>query len=317
MERIKVIIDTDPGVDDNNTLVYALNDNRFDIKLITTSNGNVGLDRSTKAVLHLLDVFNKDIPVARGYEQRMGNNNEDALFLHGREGLGNYIPPAETEHKALNVDCCDIMYETIKKYPKDITLVVLGPHTNVAYLFKKYPDAKDYIKDIVMASGAPGGLKNNPNYISFNIRTDAPSFRYTINSGLPVTMSPSTIGRDVTHFTEEEVDRIKNSGVVGRYLAKTFETYWEPGYPDRRISACDISAMYTLIYPEFYTMETCDIELDTEEYVGKLTTVDNVNGQFKVVVDVDATRFHDELLRLLDEFNNLDIANEYFLNQNA
>ena len=316
MDKIKVIIDTDPGVDDNNALVYALNDSRFDIKLITISNGNVGIRKSSKNVLHLLDVFGKDIPVVDGYSERMGDNHEDALFLHGKEGLGNYIPPMTTEHKALDRDCSDVMYETIRKYPGEITVAVLGPHTNLAYMLKKYPDASKYIKDIIMMGGAPDGILTNPNHTSFNIRTDAPAFKITIDSGLPIVMCPSRIGRDVTHWTENQVEEIKGKGIIGRYLAKTFETYWEHGYPDERISACDITALYYLVRPELYTCVRCDIDLDTEKFVGKTTAIDNPNGQFKLIKNVDREAFQSMLLDMLDDINKVEIKNEYFLNEN-
>ena len=317
MERIKVILDTDPGVDDNNALVYALNDDRFDIKLITISNGNVGIKKSSKNVLHLLDVFNKDIPVVDGYEERLGTNNEDAVFLHGREGLGNYIPPKTTRHQALDRDCADVMYETIKKYPGELTVAVLGPHTNMAYLFRKYPDAAQYIKDIVMMGGAPDGILTNPNHTSFNIRTDAPAFQITIDTGLPITMCPSRIGRDVMHWTEEQVEEIKGKGLLGRYLAKTFETYWEHGYPDQRISTCDISALYYLVRPELYTVAKCDILLDLNEAIGKTTAIYREDGQFKLVKDANREELQKMFFEMLDNMNKLEIKDEYFVSNNA
>jgi len=300
MERVKLIIDTDPGVDDNNALVYALNDDRFDIKLITISNGNVGIAKSSKNVLHLLDVFGKDIPVVDGYEERMGSNSEDAVFLHGKEGLGNYIPPETTEHQKLDRDCADVMYETLKKYPGEITVAVLGPHTNMAYMLKKYPDAAKYVKDIVMMGGAPDGILTNPNHTSFNIRTDAPAFQITIDSGIPITMCPSRIGRDVMHWTDKQVEEIKGKGIIGRYLAKTFETYWEHGYPDLRISTCDISALYILVRPELYKTVKCDIVLDTEKYIGKTTAVYKEDGQFSLIKDVDREALQSMFFEMLD-----------------
>lgn len=316
MERIKVILDTDPGVDDNNALVYALNDDRFDIKLITISNGNVGIRKSSKNVLHLLDIFNKDIPVVDGYEDRLGTNHEDAIFLHGPEGLGNYIPPAETRHKALDRDCADVMYETLKKYPGELTVAVLGPHTNMAYLFRKYPDAATYIKDIVMMGGAPDGILTNPNHTSFNIRTDAPAFQITIDTGLPITMCPSRIGRDVMHWTEKQVEEIKGKGLIGRYLAKTFETYWEHGYPDQRISTCDISALYYLARPELYTVAKCDIILDLNEAIGKTTAVYREDGQFTLVKDANREELQKMFFEMLDNMSKLNITDEYFIAQN-
>ncbi|MGN1201022.1 MAG: nucleoside hydrolase, partial [Candidatus Caccovivens sp.] len=93
MKKYKVIIDTDPGVDDTNALLYILNDPQFDIKLFTTANGNIKLQNATRNLCHILDLLHKDIPVVEGYEKRLGGDNEDASFLHGVEGLGGYIPP--------------------------------------------------------------------------------------------------------------------------------------------------------------------------------------------------------------------------------
>lgn len=79
-KTFKVIIDTDPGVDDTNALVYMLNDPQFDIKLITTANGNINIAKATRNMCHLLDIFGKDIPVVQGHEKRLGDNTEDATF---------------------------------------------------------------------------------------------------------------------------------------------------------------------------------------------------------------------------------------------
>ncbi len=316
MDRVKLIIDTDPGVDDNNALVYVLNDNRFDIKLITISNGNIGIKKSTRNVLHLLDVFGKDIPVVKGYEKRMGNNTEDAIFLHGKEGLGNYIPPRRTKHKALKMDCADAMYEVIKANPGEVTVAVLGPHTNMGYLLQKYPDAKDYIKEVIMMGGAPDGILTNPNHTSFNVRTDAPAFKLTIDSGLPITMCPSRIGRDVSHFTEEQVGKIANNGIIGKYLSKTYETYWEHGYPDERISTCDISAIYFLVRPELYTYIKCDIDLDTTNCIGKTTAIPNENGQFKLIKDVNREELQKMFFEMLDDINKVELCDKHFIKHN-
>ena len=75
---MKVIIDTDPGEDDIAALVFALHEPQFDIQLLTVSSGNVHMDKTVRNVCHMLDIFNKDIPVIRGYDQRLGNNEEYA-----------------------------------------------------------------------------------------------------------------------------------------------------------------------------------------------------------------------------------------------
>lgn len=301
MKKYKVIIDTDPGVDDTNALLYVLNDAQFDIKLITTAKGNIPLKNATRNMLHILDLLHKNIPVVEGYEERLGHSTEDATFLHTIEGLGGYNPPKNTKHKAIDMDCADAMYDVLKQYPKQITLVVLGPHTNVAHLLMKYPDSKDLIKNIVMMGGAPMGIKSNPNHNSFNIRTDAPAFKMTVDSKIPIVMVPSSIGRDGGYFTEADVEKIKNTNDIGWFLAKTFETYWEPNYDDKRIAVNDIAAVYYITHPRLYKTKRADIIVD--EKTGKTTAVFKFNGNFKIVMSIHRRSFHKLIFKKLDEMS--------------
>ncbi len=305
MKKFKVIIDTDPGVDDANALIYVLQDPQFDIKLFTIANGNIPIDNAVRNMCHILDIFHKDIPVVKGYENRLSSSTEDATFLHTKEGLGGYIPPKKTIHKPLNVDAADAIYEVLKKNPKQITFCILGPHTTFAHLMMKHPDAKDLIKDILMMGGAPMGIKTNPNHNSFNIRTDSPAFKYTVDSNLPTIMVPSSIGRDYAHFTEQQVEKLKNTNDVGRFLAKTFETYWEPNYPDKRIATNDISAMYYLTYPKLFKMKRAFIDLDIK--TGRTKAVFNRKGNFKIAVGLKREKFMKMLFEKLEKMNNIKI----------
>lgn len=313
MKKYKVIIDTDPGVDDTNALVYILNDPQFDIKLISVANGNINIDNATRNMCHLLDIFNKDIPVVKGYEKRFGNNTEDAAFLHGKEGLGGYIPPKTTKHKSLKSEAADAMYEVLKQYPKEITMIILGPHTNFAYLLRKHPDSKDLIKNILMMGGAPNGILANPNHNSFNIRTDAPAFKDTVDSMIPTIMCPSSIGRDEGYFTEKQVEEIEHTNQIGKFLVKTFQTYWEPGYKDRRIATNDICAVYYLTHPRLYKTKRADIEVDTEVSIGKTTAHYKRKGTFKIVVGLKRKKFQKLLFKKLQEMSNIKITDKTFL----
>ncbi len=312
-KKFKVIVDTDPGVDDTNALVYILNDPQFDIKLFTIANGNINIDHATRNMCHLLDVFNKDIPVVEGYTKRLGENLEDATFLHGKEGLGNYKPPKTTKHKPQKIEAADAMYEVLKQYPKEITVIVLGPHTNVAHLLMKHPDSKDLIKNILMMGGAPNGILADPNHNSFNIRTDAPAFKITVDSKIPTVMCPSSIGRDVAYYSKDQVETIKNTNLIGKFLSKTFETYWEPGYADKRISANDIATIYYLIHPRLYKTRRADIEVDTEKSIGKTIAHYNKNGVFKIVVGLKRKKFQKILFKKLKEMSNIKITDKTFL----
>ncbi len=305
MKKIKLIIDTDPGVDDTTGLVYALHDPKFDIKLISISNGNINIDNAVRNMCHILDLFHKDIPVVKGYEKRLGNSTEDASFLHTKEGLGGYKPPKTTKHKPISKDASDAIYEVLKANPKEITFIELGPHTTFANLMIKHPDAKDLVKRIVMMGGAPMGIQTNPNYNSFNIRTDAPAFKYTIDSKIPTIMVPSSIGRDFGYFTEAQVEQLKQTNDIGKFLAKTYETYWEPNYPDRRIANNDICAIYYLLYPRLYKMKRADIQLDLK--TGKTTPIFNRKGQFKIALGLNRPKFQKMLFKKLQQMNGIKI----------
>lgn len=312
-KKFKVIVDTDPGVDDTNALIYLLNDPQFDIKLFTIANGNINIDHATRNICHILDIFNKDIPVVKGYEKRLGNNTEDATFMHGKEGLGNYQPPKTTKHKPKKVEAADAMYDILKQNPKEVTLIVLGPHTNVAHLLIKHPDSKDLIKNILMMGGAPNGKRSDPNHKSFNIRTDAPAFKITVDSKIPTIMCPSSIGSDESYFTESQVEEIKNTNLIGKFLAKTYETYWEPGYKDKRITTNDIVTAYYLIYPRFYKTKRADIEVDTEKDIGKTIAHYNKKGTFKIVVGVKRNKIQKMLFKKLKELGKIEITDKTFL----
>ncbi len=309
VKKFKVIIDTDPGVDDTNALVYVLNDPQFEIELITTAQGNIRIENATRNMLHLLDMFHKDIPVVEGYHKRLSDNTEDASFLHTFEGMGGYNPPKTTTHKALKKDCADAVYEVLKQHPKEITFVILGPHTNFAYLIQKHPDAKDLIKNVLMMGGAPYGIKSNPHHNSFNIRTDAPAFKYTIDSGLPIVMVPSSVGRDLGYFTEAQVEQIKNTNDVGKFLAKTFETYWEPNYEDRRIATNDISAIYYLTHPHLYKTKRANVEVN--EQTGQTIPHNTLRGQFKIVVGMKREKFLNLLFKKLEEMSEIKLPEVY------
>ena len=312
MKKYKVIIDTDPGVDDATALVFALNEPQLDIKLFTISGGNIHLSKASRNMCHLLDVFDVDIPVVNGYSERLGSSNEFAYFLHGEEGLGNYIPPKTTKHKPLNEDCADAMYKIIKENPHEITMIILGPHTNFAYLLAKHPDAARLIKQVLMMGASLDGIKTNPNHKSFNIRTDAFAFKQTVNSKLPVLMCPSKFGRDYAYWTEEQVNELKNSNMIGKFLAKTYETYWEPNYPEKIIANCDLSAIYFLLYPKYYKAKKAFVDVDTEVNIGATVGHYDKKGYFNIVQDINRPKFMKMIMKKLHQFDGKEFSNPTF-----
>ena len=306
----KLIIDTDPGVDDVTALTFVLNDPQFDVKLLTVGNGNIHLKHAVRNTCHLIEILNKDVPIVAGYEERLGGSEEYAYNVHGKEGFGNYIPPKETVVKPIEKDCADAMYEVVKRYPHQVTVVILGTHTNFAHMLLKHPDAKNLVKQVIMMGGSLCGIKTDPNHRSFNIRTDAPAFKVTVDSRIPVVMCPSRIGRDVTYFTENQVEKIAKANPIGKFLRKTFETYWEPNYPEKIIATCDLSAIYYLTHPEMYRTKKAFIDVDIETNIGATVGHFDKKGYFKVVETVNRNAFLKMIFQKLHEMNGFKFTNQ-------
>ena len=302
--KYQVIIDTDPGVDDSACLIYSFLDKNVDIKLLTTVCGNVSLEKATRNLLHLLDLFNLDIPVAMGAKRAMCRISEDATFIHQKEGLGGYVPPKTTKRQVVSDDAVETIYETIKAGDGKIIPLVLGPQTNFGRLLTEHPDISKKIPLIIFMGGSPFGHPDYPDHISFNISSDPESLKVVIESGIPLVMVPSDVGRRKAHLDEPFVLNLGKMNDAGKLLEKMYSMYWEPGYPDKRVATNDTLALFALVYPEIFTFKMADLSVDLEETPGKTFVDFNENGKVVFMADVDREKF----LSLL--ITNLKLADD-------
>ena len=308
MKKNKIIIDTDPGVDDTTALFFALTNDSLDIKLITTVSGNISVTNATRNVCFLLDILNKDIPVVKGSARPLVRSVKHATFLHGVQGLGDFEPPKTTKHKPIKSDAIDKMYEVIKENPNEITIFVFGPHTNVAKLISTYPSVVPLIKKIVFMGGSPYGMKDFPNHDSFNIKCDPEAFEIVLNSGIPLRMLPSHIGRYRVGLDQKEVKQIAKLNSVGHFLSVTYKDYLEPNMLAQGlhvVATNDTSALFCFLYPKIFTIKKANIAVDTKENVGRTFADFCKKGKVEIVVDVQQKEFKKiffESLKKLDDY---------------
>ncbi len=307
MKKYKVIIDTDPGVDDTTALILALFDKSLDIKLITSVVGNISAEIGARNACHLMDLLNKNIPVAVGAHKAMVRTSEDAAWLHGKEGMGAYIPPKETKHQPLNADAIDEMYRVITENPFEVIIFVWGPHTNVGHLLSRYPDSARLIKQIIFMGASPYGVPNIPLHISFNIKCDPEAFKIVLDSGVPLVMAPSNIGRLITHLTEKQVEQLKNLNEVGKLLAKMYEIYWEPKAKDKRIATNDTVALFYLKHPKMFKTINADIFVDLQKDLGKTYARFHKEGKVKIIMDANRSKFMSKFFRGFKKLNNVKL----------
>ena len=308
-KKKKVIIITEPGVDDAACLAFMLFDNNIDTKLITTLRGNVPIEKATRNALHLLDLFGKDVPVAKGEPKALYRNSPTAEFIHQKEGLGGYNPPKSTSHKLIKDDAIEAMYKILKEGEGDIIPIVLGPHTNIAKLILLHPDIVSKIPCVYFEGGSPYGVPGFPDHISFNISSDPEAFKILLDSKIPLYMIPSDMGRRKAHLTEEFVYKIKDINEMGNFFYQMYSKYWEPGFEDKRIATNDTCVYLLLQHPELFDLRSCEIAVDCDMEPGKTFVNFTDKGHVKMAVAIKRKKFLKIMLKNMKKFNKFKLNN--------
>lgn len=309
MEKIHCIIDTDPGVDDIAAVALSLYDEQLQVELITTVSGNLDLKSVTRNALHVLEKFKRtDIPVAMGAEKPMERESKDAKFIHQAEGMGGYHPPKTVKTKPIETSAVEAMYQVINKYAGNIYIIMLGPQTNMGNLIKQHPDVIGKISHIYCEGCSPYGWKSEKRwieYISFNASSDPEAFDIVMKSGIPLTIVPSRMGRELANFTEQEIYDLAKFNDVGQFLYEMYSGYWEPGYQDRRIATNDTCAILNLRFPKLFKTVGVNIEIDKDQMPGKTTMTKNRRSHIRLVTKVNRKKMHKiyfEAVKKLDRF---------------
>ncbi len=297
MKKHKLIIDTDPGVDDITALVLALFDKSLDVKLITTVSGNVDVLTATRNACHVMDLFGKNVPIAIGAGKPLFREPIHAEEIHGAEGMGGYIPPRKTSTQPIGKSAVEAMFEVIMANPHEITLCLWGPQTNAAELLIRHPEVVQFLKRIVFMGASPYGILDMPEHISFNIMNDPEAFQIVLDSGIPTVMVPSYIGRKVAHLTENQVEELSLTNSVGKFLATMFSGYWEKDSADKRIATNDSCALFFIKNPKLFAIQRADIYVDIDKEPGKTYARFTKYGAIDIVVGLNREKYIDEFFK--------------------
>jgi inosine-uridine nucleoside N-ribohydrolase len=219
----RVIIDTDPGVDDALALLLAMRSPELKIEAITAVAGNVPLELTLPNALRMVEIAGRtDIPVAAGAKGPLLRRLVTAAYAHGENGLGGAVFP-EPKIKPVAEPAAELIRQIIRKYPGEVTLLPVGPLTNIATALSIDSELAGMVKGIVMMGGSLSGGNITP-AAEFNIYVDPEAARIVFQSGIPLTM----VGLDATRktsLTEEHVrvlDAAQNpvsqaAAKIGRY----------------------------------------------------------------------------------------------------
>jgi len=216
---LRVIIDTDPGVDDAFALLLAMRSPELKIEGITAVAGNVPLDLTLPNALRMVEIAGRtDIPVAAGAKGPLVRRLVTAAYAHGENGLGGAVFP-EPKIKPVSAPAAEFIRATARGHPGELTLITVGPLTNVATALKMDSELAGMIRSIVMMGGSLSGGNITP-AAEFNVYVDPEAARIVFQSGIPVTM----VGLDVTRktsLTDEHVRVLESAqNAVSQAAAK-------------------------------------------------------------------------------------------------
>jgi pyrimidine-specific ribonucleoside hydrolase len=202
-----VIIDTDPGVDDALALLLAMRSPELKIEAITPVAGNVPLDLTLPNALRMVEIAGRtDIPVAAGARAPLLRRLVTATYAHGENGLGGAVFPEPTT-KPVATPAAEMIRQIVRRYPGEVTLLTIGPLTNIAAALNSDPELAGMVRGLVMMGGSLSGGNITP-AAEFNVYVDPEAARIVFQSGIPVTM----VGLDVTRrtsLTDEHVRRLE------------------------------------------------------------------------------------------------------------
>ena len=183
-----VIIDTDPGVDDSFALLIALHSPELKLHAITVVAGNVPLPVGLRNALRLVEVSHRlDVPVAAGAAKPLKRKLFTATNVHGNDGMAGAKLPEATIHPVKET-AVELIRRVVHANPKSVTIIAIGPLTNVAEALQSDPGLAAEIKQIVIMGGAIHGGNVTP-VAEFNIYVDPEAARIVFLSGVPIVMS--------------------------------------------------------------------------------------------------------------------------------
>lgn len=215
--RVKVIYDTDPGVDDAMALYYALAHPGIDVVGITTTFGNVTVAQAAANALYLSAIAGQaHIPVTRGVASPMVRQSQAKFdFIHGADGLGNLVSRANTSNTLDERSSAQLIVDMARAQPGQITLVAVGPLGNVALALQLEPRLPELLKEVIMMGGTVVEPGNVSPVAEANVWNDPHAADKVFTAGFKLTM----VGLDVTHRVIVPVALVKKIADQQRHIA--------------------------------------------------------------------------------------------------
>ncbi len=277
----KFIIDTDTASDDAVALVMALQHPDIDVRAITVVAGNVPLDQAVQNALYTVELCGKDTPVYAGCSKPMLRDLETGQDVHGQDGMGD-IGLALSGRLPADGHSADILRQVINDSAGDITLVTLGPLTNIALALLREPEVATLIEHCYIMGGVGSGHGNVTPVSEFNIWVDPEAARIVFESGMPITMVGWDISWKYATFDNEQAGDIRSVGtVLADFVVDIQATLTEYAILESGLSGFDLPDPITMavaIDPAIANYQKFRVDVTTGDGLERGITVVDVLG---------------------------------------
>ncbi len=257
----KIIIDTDPGIDDAQAIAFAIAHPEIELLGLTTVFGNADVDTTTRNALAVLEQFDRtDIPVARGLGSPLQIERFPAPdFVHGKDGLGNIDLPPPTK-SPLSESAAEFIVRCASEQPGEVTVVAVGPLTNIAMALELDPGLPSKLARVIVMGGTVAAPGNVSPVAEANFICDPHAADIVCGQDWPLTI----VGLDVTMqtaLTDSMLAKVRQHGdTMGEFLWNSSRFYVDfysglsDKISDERASALhDASAVVCAVHPELFT----------------------------------------------------------------
>ena len=296
----KVIFDTDPGIDDALALLLLAASPEVDLRAITVTHGNTSQDKCLRNALQLVELAKiADVPVFRGASEPLVKELSVAEETHGDGGLG-YAALSQSKVEPGPALAHDVIIDEVEKNPHEVTLLCVGPMTNIALALLKRPSIAGKVKRIISMGGAIHYPGNATPQSEYNVYCDPEAFDIVVRAGIDFTLVPL----DVTYqciFTTEHLARINQArDEIKKFIADSTRFYMEFHASHQDIHGCAINdplAAALLINPSLVTYRDYFLTIELQSPGSKAKTIADHYGALKhspnakVAMEVDVNAF--------------------------
>jgi purine nucleosidase len=293
----RFLIDTDTASDDAVALVMALNHDDVQVEAITVVAGNVPLDQGVQNALYTVERCGSRVPVYRGIAKPLLRPLETAQVCHGEDGMGDVGLPLSGRAPA-DGHAVEILIEAIRGFPGQITLVTLGPLTNIAVALALDPSIAHMVQRCVIMGGIGCGYGNVVPAAEYNIWVDPAAAKIVFAADLPITM----VGWDISHkyatFTDEQAEELRRTSDLAAFcvdIQKALRTFGTQYLKQVGFDLPDPIAMAVALEPDVATVtRRSHVAIETNSDLTRgATVVDHLHvteGEPNVDVVIEASR---------------------------